>query len=68
MPKPTTPNPWRFMGLGLELVGAVVVLTLLGVWADRRWDTGPWFAVGGALVAIVGGLYNLIRTAMRTMK
>ena len=68
MPKPTEPNPWRFMGLGLEMVGVTVVLTLMGMWIDCRFDTGPWCAVAGALLGSFGGLYNLIRQAMRNMK
>ena len=66
MVKSPQPNPWRYMGLGVELIGAVVILTLLGRWIDRRFQTDPWFTLAGALIGIVGGLYNLIKLALRT--
>lgn len=55
-------------GLGFELLAAVVGFTLLGVWIDRRWETGPWGLVICAAIGIVGGLYNFVRLAIRASK
>jgi F0F1-type ATP synthase assembly protein I len=52
-------------GLGMELAAAVVGATLLGYWIDGRLESEPWGVVIGALVGIVGGLYNFIRQAAR---
>ncbi len=52
-------------GLGLELAAAVLGATLLGYWIDRQLESEPWGVVIGALVGIVGGLYNFIRQASR---
>lgn len=68
MTEPQQPNPWRFLGLGAELAAVVFALVLLGLWADRRWDTSPWLTLSGALFGIAGGLYNLVRVTLRSMK
>ncbi|MDH3744726.1 MAG: AtpZ/AtpI family protein [Acidobacteriota bacterium] len=52
-------------GLGMELTAAVIGATLLGFWIDRRLESEPWGVVIGALVGIVGGLYNFVRQASR---
>ena len=64
-PKP----PWRRLtGLGVELFGMVFGSVLLGTWIDRRYDTSPWGVLICAIVGIIGGLYNLIRSALITLK
>ncbi len=55
----------RPMGMGLELAAAVVGLTLLGLWIDRRWGTAPWGVVVCASIGFVGGMLNFIRAARR---
>ncbi len=68
MSDPKTPRPapslWKLAGLGTELAGAVIGLTLLGLWLDRRYGTDPWCTVGGAGIGIVGGLYNMVRQSL----
>jgi F0F1-type ATP synthase assembly protein I len=51
--------------MGTELAGAILALTLLGWWVDRRFETDPWGVLIGACLGIVGGLYNLVRVAVR---
>jgi F0F1-type ATP synthase assembly protein I len=50
---------------GLELAMTVLVLVLLGWWADRKFGTSPWLLLVGAGVGIVGGMYRLIHKTMR---
>lgn len=64
MPQSQQPNPWRYAHLGLELAGAIVVLALVGLWIDYRWDTGPWGVLVGVLIGAVGGLYLFIKDAL----
>lgn len=64
MPQPQQPNPWRYAHLGLELAGAIVVLALVGLWVDYRWQTGPWGVLVGVLFGAVGGLYLFIKDAL----
>jgi ATP synthase protein I len=52
-------------GMGFELLAAVAGFTFVGYWIDRHFGTSPWGLVVCALLGIVGGLYNFIRTATR---
>ena len=52
-------------GLGIELAAAVIGLTLLGLWIDRRLGTAPWGVVLCASIGFVGGMYNFIRSAQK---
>ncbi len=47
------------------MAAAVGALCLAGYWVDRKFETSPWGILVGAMTGIVGGLYNLIRPALR---
>ena len=51
--------------MGLELAASIVGLTLVGYWIDRSFHTGQTWLIIGACLGIVGGMYNLIRQAIR---
>jgi hypothetical protein len=55
------PNAWRMIGRGIELGAIIGGATFLGHLGDERWDTGPWLTLSGALLATVGGCYNLAK-------
>ena len=59
------PSPLRYASLGLELAAAIVGLTLVGLWFDHHFGTGPVGVLVGAGLGVVGGLYNFIRAARR---
>lgn len=61
------PSWQRFAGLGFELLVVVFGAVLLGTWIDRSYDTGPWGVLICAIVGILGGLYNLIRSALKAL-
>ncbi|MCH9650710.1 MAG: AtpZ/AtpI family protein [Deltaproteobacteria bacterium] len=46
----------------------MVALTLLGYWLDRRYGWQPWGVLVGALLGLVGGMYNLIRDALEAVR
>lgn len=58
-------GPMRLAGMGLELVGAIAGMLLLGWLLDRWLGTDPWLTIAGVAVGAVGGMYNFIRTAQR---
>jgi F0F1-type ATP synthase assembly protein I len=55
----------RYAGMGLELGGAVIGLTLLGLWIDYQFGTTPVGVLVGAGLGVIGGLYNFIKAALR---
>ena len=58
----------RHAGLGLELAGAVAGLGFAGYWADRHFGTSPWGTLGGVVLGLVGGLYNLIKESLAAVR
>lgn len=44
------------------LIGAIIVLGLIGYGMDRWLDTSPWFLMGGLLLGIIVGFYDLAKT------
>jgi F0F1-type ATP synthase assembly protein I len=49
-------------GASYTLVGAIILLGGIGYALDRWRDTSPWFLLGGLLLGIVVGFYELIKT------
>gem|GEM_PF-4202280 len=55
-------NTSRGAGAGIQFGAVIVVFTLAGVWADRRFDTLPLFLLIGLALGFGGGLFHLMRT------
>ena len=58
----------RHSGIGLELAGATAGLALVGYWIDGRFGTTPWGLLGGVVIGLVGGLYNLVRESLMAVR
>jgi ATP synthase protein I len=58
----------RFSGVGLELAGAMAGLAFIGYWIDRRFGTGPWGILGGVVIGLVGGLYNMVTQSLEAVR
>jgi len=48
-------------GAGYTLIGAIILLGLIGYWVDRWLGFSPWFLLGGLLLGIIIGFYNLAK-------
>ena len=49
-------------GASYTLVGAIIVLGGLGYAVDSWRGTSPWFLIGGLLLGIVVGMWELAKT------
>lgn len=49
-------------GASYTLIGAILLLGGIGYVADLRWGTSPWFLLGGLILGLVVGFYELART------
>jgi len=58
----------RLAAMGMELTAAVVGLAALGYALDRSFGWKPWGLLTCALIGLVGGMYNLIRDALRVSR
>lgn len=58
------PGLARYSGMGAELAGSIVGLTLAGLWIDHQFGTGRKGVITGAAIGLVGGFYNFLRHAL----
>lgn len=49
-------------GAGYTLIGAILLLGGIGYGIDRWRGTTPWFLLGGLLLGVVVGMYELAKT------
>lgn len=63
-----SPSAWRLIGRGMELGVIIGGLTFLGHLGDERFGTGPWLMFAGAVLATVGGSYNLVKDMLLPKK
>jgi F0F1-type ATP synthase assembly protein I len=52
-------------GASYSLVGAIALLGGIGYAIDRWRGTSPWFLVGGFLLGIIVGMWELAKTVFR---
>jgi ATP synthase protein I len=58
----------RYSSVGLELAGAIGGFALVGYWIDGRYGTSPWGILGGVVLGMAGGLYNLVRESLDAVR
>ncbi|MCG8455538.1 MAG: AtpZ/AtpI family protein [Holophagales bacterium] len=56
------------VGLGAELAAALIGFTLLGLWIDRSYQTGPWATLVCVGIGLVGGFYNFLRSSLKILR
>lgn len=54
--------------MGVEFAAAVIGFVLVGYWIDLHYDCRPKGVLLGAALGILGGGYNLVRTALRASR
>jgi F0F1-type ATP synthase assembly protein I len=54
----------RYAGVGVQFGLTIFLLTLLGIWADRRLGTTPLLTVVLLLLGFVGGTWSLVRQVL----
>ncbi len=50
---------------GYTLIGAILFLGGIGYLMDQWRDSSPWFLLGGLLLGIVVGFYELAKTVWK---
>ena len=62
------PSWGQYLGLGLQMAVGVGLGVLVGGWLDRKYGWQPWGTTVGALLGLAGGMYLLIKEALRMNK
>ena len=52
-------------GASYTLIGAIILLGGMGYAVDRWRGTSPWFLLGGLMLGVVVGMYELARTVWK---
>jgi len=58
-------SPWSHAGAGIQFALTTALFAFMGVYVDRHWGTPPWGIVGFTLLGLVGGMYLLIKDALK---
>lgn len=58
----------RASGVGIEFAAAVAGFSLVGIWVDRHYGSGPWGLLVGLALGLIGGTYNLVRESLLASK
>ena len=58
------PNSRRLAGIGFELAAAVGGFVLVGYWIGKHYGRADLGVVIGAVLGLIGGMYNLIRATL----
>lgn len=58
-------SPWSYAGVGLQFAATTAIFVLMGMYVDRRMGSAPWATVGLTMLGLVGGLYLLIKDAIK---
>lgn len=67
--EPRDREPWmRIGGVGLELAAAVGGFAFLGYLVDRHYGSQPKGLLTGAVLGLIGGFYNLIKTSLQASR
>lgn len=56
----------NYLGLGTQLAVTVTGMTFLGVWLDKKFNTVPILTLVCAFLGITAGIYNFIKTALKS--
>ena len=58
----------RHSTIGLEIVIAIAIGTIAGIYLDRLFRTSPWFTVACMFLGFAAGIKGLFRIAKEMMK
>ena len=55
-----------YLGLGVELAATVTIMVFIGVWLDGKFKTEPILTVIFSFLGVASGLYNFIKTVLKS--
>ena len=57
-----------YVGLGMQLAITVTVMVFLGIWLDGIYNLDPVLTIIFAFLGVFAGLYNFIKTVLKSNK
>ena len=68
MPGTDDPNWGKYAAVGLQMAVGVALGVVVGGWFDRKYGWGPWGTLVCTMLGLAGGMYLLIKDAIRMNK
>lgn len=68
MPQNGDQNWGKHVGVGLQILVGVGLGYVVGSWLDRKYGWVPWGVMVGSMLGLAGGMYLLIKDAIRINK
>ncbi len=50
-----------YLAIGVQMAAMVVIMFLVGKWADDKFSTQPWLMIVGIFFGISAGLYHFLK-------
>ncbi len=67
--KDDNPQLWaNYLGLGTQLAVTILAMVFLGIWLDGKFSTTPVLTLVFSFIGIFGGLYNFIKSTIKSDK
>ena len=57
-----------YIGLGMQLAVTVVLMVFLGIWLDGIFNLDPVLTITFAFLGVFAGLYNFIKSVLKSNK
>lgn len=53
------------MAASYTLIGAIILCGGVGYWIDKKYGTAPWCLLGGLLLGLIVGFYDIIKVTFK---
>jgi len=57
-----------YIGLGMQLAVTVTLMVFIGIWLDGEFNLSPVLTIVFAFLGIFAGLYNFIKSVLKSGK
>jgi F0F1-type ATP synthase assembly protein I len=57
-----------YIGLGMQLAITVTVMVFIGIWLDKEFELSPVLTIVFSFLGVFAGLYNFIRSVLKSGK
>lgn len=69
MTDPDGPKSWKeglgLLNSGFVMVGCIALGLLLGLWLDEKFETSPWWMIGGIVLGAAAGFVQFFRAVSK---
>jgi len=57
-----------YIGLGMQLAVTVTLMVFIGIWLDNEFDLKPVLTVVFSFLGVFAGMYNFIKSVLKSGK